>query len=65
MEDSKQSAVSQRDIITERQWTELSRLLMEKARGGFSGDELATVNGFINYVALDVEAVQQDRSSGE
>lgn len=54
---------SQRDIITQRQWVELSRLLTERARSGFSGDELATVNGFINYVAPDVEAIQTEAPS--
>lgn len=47
------------DIITARQWVELSRLLAERARSGFSGREVATVNEFINYVKSDVEAVQQ------
>ena len=73
MEDSKQLAVSseqsgnprrtsQREIITRKQYVELSRRLAERARGGFSSEELATVNGFINYVADDVEALQQQEA---
>ena len=58
-DDQGPATASQRDIITERQWVELSRLLAQRARGGFSSAELATVNGFINYVAPDVETVQQ------
>jgi len=59
---NQKQTVSQRDVITQRQWEQLNRLLIEKARSGFSSDELATVNGFINYVAPDVETVQQQEA---
>lgn len=51
----------QRDVITQRQWVELSRRLLEKSRGGFTREELIAVQGFINYVAPDVETIQQPK----
>ncbi len=47
-------------VITQDAWVDLSRKLLAKGRAGFSSDERATINGFINYVAPDVEEAQQD-----
>jgi hypothetical protein len=53
---------NQRDVITARQWIELSRRLLEHSRGGFSREERVAVNGFINDVASDVETIQQQEA---
>lgn len=50
-----QNPTRQRDLITQRQWIELSRRLLEKSRGGFSSEEAVAVSHFINYVAPSFE----------
>ncbi len=53
--------IQQARVITEQQWVEMSRDLIKRAAPFFESDELAVINGFINFAAGDVERLQVER----
>ncbi|HKO43381.1 MAG TPA: hypothetical protein VJU84_08825 [Pyrinomonadaceae bacterium] len=62
MEDRKQKAEGRRqEPIKKDQWVELCRRLLARpsVAAAFSSEERRAVNGFINFVADDVEKVQK------